>query len=138
MDATETASLMLRWALLFMLKYPDVCEKVKYEIDNTIGRGRMVSMGDKINLPYTEATVMEILRVANVAPLGFSHLTTEEVEFKGYTIPSGTAVFTNLTAIMNDPKYFPESEKFLPDRYLDENGKVVINEALIPFSVGKY
>lgn len=46
-------------------------------------------------------------------------------------------IIANQTAILQDPVYFPEPEKFFPGRFIDGNGAVVKNEALIPFSVGK-
>ena len=55
-----------------MLNFPDVMKKCQAEIDDVIGRHRVLSMKDKASLPYVEATLIEIQRVANVVPLGVS------------------------------------------------------------------
>ena len=34
-----------------------------------LGRGRLPMYSDEVNLPYTEAVVMEIQRTANIGPL---------------------------------------------------------------------
>ena len=36
-----------------------------------------------------------------------------------------------------DPAVWPDPEQFKPDRFLDENGKFVGGERVIPFSLGK-
>lgn len=60
---TETTATTLRWGFLFMLNNLDVQVRVQQEIDDVIGRGRMPSLKDKLLLPYTEATIMEIQRL---------------------------------------------------------------------------
>ncbi|XP_072039543.1 cytochrome P450 2C11-like [Amphiura filiformis] len=59
---TETTSTTLRWALLYMLKYPDVQKRVHEEIDSVVGRDRLPKLSDKTNLPYTVAVIEEIQR----------------------------------------------------------------------------
>ena len=38
-----------------------------------LGRGRLPMYADKLDLPYTEAVVMEIQRTANIGPLALPH-----------------------------------------------------------------
>ncbi|XP_014672810.1 PREDICTED: cytochrome P450 2C19-like isoform X3 [Priapulus caudatus] len=134
---SHTVMTTLRWGLLFMLKYPHVLRKVQAEIDDVIGRGRLPCTADQDNMPYTRAAIAEVQRVADIVPLSLAHSTTAEIQLGGYVIPAGTAILANLTAILNDPKHFPEPEKFRPERHLDERGAFVQNEALIPFSIGR-
>ncbi|XP_014680009.1 PREDICTED: cytochrome P450 2H1-like, partial [Priapulus caudatus] len=65
----DTVTATLRWGLLFMLKNPDVMRRVHAEIDDVIGRGRLPCMADQDDMPYTEATIAEIQRVADIVPL---------------------------------------------------------------------
>ncbi|XP_014674453.1 PREDICTED: cytochrome P450 2C25-like [Priapulus caudatus] len=111
---SETTSTTLRWALLFLVKHPDVYKKVQAEIDDVIGRGRLPSMSDKAKMTYTEATIFEIQRLGNIVPLSIPHVCTEAFELNGYNIPAETRVLGNLTAIMMDPAYFPDPERFNP------------------------
>ena len=53
MAGSETTSTTLSWAVLFMIRYPDVQRKVQEEIDTVVGV-RNPSMEDWGNLPYTE------------------------------------------------------------------------------------
>ncbi|XP_014673139.1 PREDICTED: cytochrome P450 2C23-like [Priapulus caudatus] len=134
---TETTATTLRWSLLYMTYYPHVAKKVQEEIDAVIGRGRLPSMKDKPNMPYTEATILELQRLAHVVPLAIPHaITKENTTLRGYQIPNGTMVFANLYAVHRDPKRFPEPDVMKPERFLDENGKLSNSEHLIPFSIG--
>ena len=55
-----------------MLNYTDVMQRCQAEIDDVIGQHRAPSMKDKASLPYVEATLIEIQRIANVVSLGVS------------------------------------------------------------------
>lgn len=68
----ETTSTALTWSVLFMVKYPEIQEKVRKEILDNVGPDRLVNIEDKTNLPYTEAVIQEILRYTCIAPLGLS------------------------------------------------------------------
>ena len=90
-------------------------------------------------MPYTEAFIMELLRMAPVLPVGVLHRTMDDIEFHGYFIPKGTTVLANLYSTHHDPEVFPNPESFRPERFLSEDGKSLgrKNESLIPFSIGK-
>ena len=110
--------------------------RVQEEIDNVIGRDRMPSMKDKQDMPYVEATILEIQRLSEVVPFGVPHSVLEDVEFKGYTIPKGTTVMSNLYAVHRDERVWDEPDRFDPSRFLDENGRIIRKEQLIPFCIG--
>ena len=61
---------MLHWFMLAMLQHPEVQERAQAEIDAVVGTNRLPDFGDRPNLPYVEAILMEILRMYPVAPLG--------------------------------------------------------------------
>lgn len=56
----------------------------------------------------------------------------------GYTIPKDTNVIINHWALHHDPKKWENVNKFKPERYLDENGKMGPKpESWLPFSAGR-
>lgn len=134
---TDTTTNTLLWSLLYMCLYPDVQEKVQAEIDTVIGRDRPPSLTDKSQMPFTEATIMEVQRMTVVVPLSVPHMASESSVFHGYTIPKGSVVMANLWSVHRDPKVWEKPNDFMPKRFLDENGQILKKEAFIPFGIGR-
>ncbi|XP_056379798.1 cytochrome P450 2D15-like [Hyla sarda] len=133
----ETTSTTLRWALLYVILYPDVQSKVQEEIDEVIGRKRTPTMGDVLQMPYTNAVIHEVQRCGDIAPMAMPRMTYRNMEIKGYIIPKGTTVITNLSSVLKDQQVWEKPFQFYPKHFLDENGKFVKREAFMPFSVGQ-
>lgn len=72
----ETVKNTLEWAVVFMLHNPEAAKAVQNELDQVVGRSRLPSLEDLPFLPITEATIQEVLRRANLVPLGTPHATT--------------------------------------------------------------
>ncbi|XP_063958165.1 cytochrome P450 2U1-like isoform X1 [Lytechinus pictus] len=134
---TETMSSTIRWAILYMIVQPEVQRKVQDELDAVIASGELPSWRNRNRTPYTEATLMEIQRMANITALTFPHKTTEDTDLAGYSIPKDTHVFINLYSVHVDPTLWKEPDKFMPERFLNEDGTVIHNPALMPFSAGR-
>ncbi|XP_077535558.1 cytochrome P450 18a1 [Haemaphysalis longicornis] len=135
----ETVTSTLEWAILLLVRHPHVQQKLQEELDAQLGsssEGRPPSMADLPALPYAQATILEVLRRANVIALGNAHATTCDVELAGYRIPAGTHVISNLWAIHMDPDLWEDPEEFRPERFL-VNGRVHKPDYFMPFSVGR-
>ncbi|XP_078689230.1 cytochrome P450 2U1-like [Branchiostoma floridae x Branchiostoma belcheri] len=134
---SETTSTTLTWALLYMVLYPEVQQKVQEEIDSVVGQDTVLSVTHRGQLPYTEAVITEIMRIKSVTPMGLPRATSNNANLFGYDIPEGTMVWPVLWSVFYDPVHYPEPEVFKPQRFLDENGKFVKNQTFIPFSTGR-
>ncbi|XP_067675688.1 cytochrome P450 2U1-like [Haliotis asinina] len=134
---SETTSTTIRWALVFFLNYPDVQEKCFQEILENVGQSRRPSMKDKTNLPYVGATVLEVLRFADIAPTAVPHAVAQDVQFRGYTFPKGVTVMLNLDSVLQDKDVWGDPQNFRPNRFLDGEGKIQKREEFIPFSLGR-
>ncbi|KAG2461213.1 CP2J2 protein, partial [Polypterus senegalus] len=171
---TETTSTTLRWALLYMMKYPDVqevrrmrfvvsrsrpfqeeeedtmgcrkltatpafvsVEKVQKEIDAILGRDQPPSMQDRNSLPYTNAVIHEIQRMADVIPLNQARQAIEDMSLGGHFIPKDTAVIINLNSVLFDEEEWEDPSTFKPEHFLDASGKFLRRDAFFVFSAGK-
>uniref|UniRef100_A0A673ANH6 Cytochrome P450 2J2-like n=1 Tax=Sphaeramia orbicularis TaxID=375764 RepID=A0A673ANH6_9TELE len=134
---SETTSTTLRWAFLYMVKYPEIQERVQAEIDSVIGQSRPPSVDDRADLPYTDAVIHEVQRMGNIVPLSLPHVTNRDVHLRGYTIPKGVTIIPNLTSVLFDKREWKTPFTFNPGHFLNEEGKFVKPAAFIPFSAGK-
>ncbi|XP_036376776.1 cytochrome P450 2J2-like [Megalops cyprinoides] len=134
---SETTSTTLYWALLYMIKYPDVQEKVQAEIDRVIGPSRQPSVADRANMPYTDAVLHETQRMGNILPLNVIRMTTKDTTLGEYTIPKGTMVMGILTSVLFDESEWETPHVFNPGHFLDGEGNFRRRDAFMPFSAGK-
>ena len=135
---TDTTSVAIRWALVYFLHYPEVQERCYQDIIKVTGASRSPEIGDRAEMTYVEATIMEVLRISEITPLGVIHSTACDVELRGFTIPKDTLIMPNLDSVLFDPDVWDEPEQFRPERFLDGEGRLIRPDEFLPFSVGRY
>ncbi|ELT88055.1 hypothetical protein CAPTEDRAFT_149323 [Capitella teleta] len=138
---TATTSHTLCIYLNVISKHPNVQAKLQGEVDAIVGSERMVSLTDKENMPYTQATLLELLRYSSVAPLGAAHMPLEDTVIQGRTIPAGSSVLINLYHLHHDEEFWKNPFEFEPERFLDEDGGLVSashpnRRHIMPFGAG--
>lgn len=90
------------------------------------------------SLPYTEASIREIMRFETMLPSGVPHKALVDTEFMGYNIPKGTVIVPGLDAAMHDPTAWDSPKEFRPERFLDSSGKLCLSQDIsLPFGAGK-
>ncbi|CAB1326475.1 unnamed protein product [Coregonus sp. 'balchen'] len=119
---TETMTNTLRWALLYMVKYPEVQENVQEEIKSVIGQSRQPCLADRVSMPYTDAVIHETQRMANILPLNI-RMSSKDATMGGYFIPKGTKVIVNLSSVLRDQTEWETADHFNPQHFLDVHGK---------------
>ena len=86
----------LRTFFAAMAANPEVQKRAQEELDSVIGLDRLPTIEDKPSLPYITALMKECLRWRNVVPLSVPHVLAEDDEYKGYYLPKGSAVISNI------------------------------------------
>ncbi|CAL8110137.1 unnamed protein product [Orchesella dallaii] len=133
----ETTSTSLTYTLLYLALFPEKQKKLQAEIDRVVGT-RLPTFEDRKRMPYTEATIQEVLRFSSLVPTGLIHKTLTDVTLGGFNVPKNHWVMANLQGVHHDPEIWGDPENFRPERFLSENGEEVVkHEALLPFSFGK-
>lgn len=130
---TETTASTLAWTFHELARHPEVEERLVAELDAAVGPGP-VSFGELDKLEYLQRVLNEVTRL-HAVPL-LMRRATEPVEIGGREIPAGTEMGFSLYALHQDPRCFPEPERFDPDRWLPERNPGLPRGAFLPFGAG--
>ena len=125
------------WMVLYLASNIDVQNNIRNEIRAiTDNNHRLVTLSDRPAMPYTEATVMECLRMSTFVPISEPHQPLQDTMLYGYRIPKGCNVLANIYSAHMDQDFWDDPLDFRPDRFLNEKGQVFKPEAFMPFSEG--
>nr|XP_046250389.1 cytochrome P450 2F2-like [Scatophagus argus] len=133
---TDTTSNTLLFAFLYLMNYPQIQERCQQEIDQVLEGKDEASFEDRHQMPYVQAVIHEIQRVANITPLSVFHCTTKDTELMGYSIPKGTIIIPNLSSVLYEEGQWKSHREFDPENFLNEKGEFVKSESFMPFSTG--
>uniref|UniRef100_A0A3B5LU28 Cytochrome P450, family 2, subfamily X, polypeptide 9 n=1 Tax=Xiphophorus couchianus TaxID=32473 RepID=A0A3B5LU28_9TELE len=131
---TDTTSNTLLTGFLYLMSYPHIQERCQQEIDQVLQGKDRASFEDRLSMPYVQAVIHEIQRIANTVPLSVFHCTTKDTELMGYSIPKGTMIIQNLTSVLREEGQWKFPHEFNPENFLNEQGEFVKPEAFMPFS----
>jgi cytochrome P450 len=101
----ETTATALSWAMERLTRHPEKLERLRAEV-----------LDDEDE--YLTATIQETLRLRPVISIVVRRL-TETVEIGGYELPAGAGVTPCIHLIHRDPGIYPDPNRFLPERFLD-------------------
>jgi len=101
----ETTATALAWAMERLTRHPEKLERLRAE-----------ALADEDD--YLTATIQETLRLRPVISIVVRRL-TETVELGGYELPAGAGVTPCIHLIHRDPGIYPDPDRFLPERFLD-------------------
>nr|XP_046227938.1 cytochrome P450 2F2-like [Scatophagus argus] len=133
---TDTTSNTLLTGFLYLMTYPHIQERCQQEIDQVLEMKDHVSYDDRHNMPYMQAVIHEVQRVANAVPLSVFHRTTNDTKLMGYFLPKGTLVIQNLNSVLQEEGQWKFPQEFNPENFLNDHGEFVKPEAFMPFSAG--
>ncbi|XP_028768828.1 isoleucine N-monooxygenase 1-like, partial [Neltuma alba] len=142
MATVDNPSNAVEWALAEMINQPEFLEKATLELDQVIGKHRLVQESDIPKLNYTKACLREAFRLHPVSSFNVPHVSMRDTEVSGYFIPRGSHVLLSKQELGRNPKVWKDDpHKFKPERHLvDEGSDVFLSEPnlrFISFSTGK-
>jgi cytochrome P450 len=114
----ETTANALTWTWYLLSQNPDIEKRLAAELDSVLA-GRAPALADLPRLPYTEMVLKESMRLYPPA-WGVGRRALEDFEVGGYRIPAGTNVFMLQWVTHRDSRFFPEPERFEPERWRDD------------------
>ncbi|CAH0564136.1 unnamed protein product [Brassicogethes aeneus] len=122
---------------------PDIQDMVRKEVLNTVeeANGEITYEG-VMKMKYLDMVISESLRKWPNAPqtdrLCIKQYTIEPAspDEKPITLEKGEPVWIPIYALHRDPKYFPNPEKFDPERFSEENKSKIVPYTYLPFGAG--
>lgn len=130
----ETTSVALAWTFHFLTRQPDVMQKLQAELDDALA-GRQPGFADLPKLPYTRMVLQEALRLRPPSAwLPRTALADDTID--GYAIPAGTQIASMTYFYQQHPDFWPDAERFDPERFAPEQSAGRHQFAWIPFGAG--
>lgn len=132
----ETTAVLLTWAFYLLTSHPDVEARVLTELAEVLG-GRRPVFADVPRLTYMRRVLDETLRLFPPAWITNRECLEEDV-LCGFRIPAGSFVAISPFVIHRLPHYWPDPERFDPDRFLPERSARRPKFAYLPFGGGPH
>jgi cytochrome P450 len=128
----ETTANALTWSWYLVGRHPEAHARLAAEaraLDGTPG------FDDLVRLPYAVRVLKEAMRLYPPAYV-MGRRTEREVVLCGRRLQAGSVVLINVYALHRRADYFPEPERFDPDRFAPAAEKAQVKGAYLPFGAG--
>ena len=129
----ETTASALNWTWYLLSQHPEARARLETEVDAAAPTG--TGMAEIDRLDYTQQVIQESLRLyppgwlITRRSIGTDHL-------GGYAVPAGTDVLLSPYVIHRHPRYWPEPERFVPERFAAGATEGRPKHAYVPFVAG--
>lgn len=130
----ETTANTLTWAFYYLAQNPAVLQTLHAEVDSVLA-GRLPTLEDLHNLPYTMMVIKETMRVEPTVS-AFPRAILEDVILGGYKLKAHSTVFVPPYITHHDPRWWSNPEQFDPTRFSVENEPNIPKYAYFPFGGG--
>ena len=132
--ATDTSGHFLTHLFLALEKNKDVKEKLKKEIKEKIKSDRDLTFEKIQSLDYLEGVIQEVLRLYSPIPDLFPRYAKCNHTLGDIKIKTGTIVNISLMTSNNDEKFFEDSQKVRPERWIKGASEFRKTDEKNPFS----
>jgi enediyne biosynthesis protein E7 len=130
----ETTASTLGWSLHLIDRHPEVGRRVRAEAREVLG-DRIPGYDDLAALRYTAMVIQEAIRLYPPVWL-LSRIARADDEVGGYRLPAGADVLISPYTLHRNPGFWPEPERFDPERFSAEQTAERPRYAYIPFGAG--
>lgn len=141
-DGFETSSITMSFALYCIAKYPAIQNKLRQHINEVIEKSGGFTYEAIQDMSYLDMVLNESLRIY---PPGFIlvkrctkeyTLSSPNSAASDYMVQPGTPIVIPLYAYQTDEKYFPNPDKFDPERFSEERKQDIEKCSFMPFGEG--
>ncbi|RDW59056.1 hypothetical protein BP5796_11980 [Coleophoma crateriformis] len=137
---TLTTAWALCVALFYLLSQPETLRRLKQELETFFSSSKRPTVAELEQLPYLTGCIQECIRLSYGVSSRLQRIAPDETLIfhdktsgKDWAIPPGTPVGMTSVLIHHDESIFPDSKKFLPERWI---GHPHLDKYLVSFSKG--
>ncbi|XP_044755549.1 cytochrome P450 6j1-like isoform X2 [Coccinella septempunctata] len=130
-----TSSILLTLCLYEMAMNIDIQEKLREEIRKTLDSTGELSYENVLEMEYLDMVTKETLRKYPFLQLLQRYCVKDHTFETGLTVKKGQRVLIPTLALHYDPRYYPEPEKFNPERFRGDKIKD-LQYVFLPFGDG--
>ncbi|KAL0307876.1 UNVERIFIED_CONTAM: Phenylalanine N-monooxygenase CYP79D16 [Sesamum angustifolium] len=139
--AVDNPSNAVDWALAEMINQPDILHRACQELDEVVGRDRLVDESDLSKLNYVKACIKEAFRLHPMVPFNVPHVSSKDTIVGGYFIPKGSQVLLSRLGLGRNPRIWEDPLVYKPERHIgnkDLEVMLVDHELrMLSFSTGR-
>jgi cytochrome P450 len=126
----ETSATALAWCIYYLARTPEALARLRSELEKL---GAEPSPEVVLRVPYLDAVVSETLRIEPIVTDVLRVCREPFTVGNKWTVPQGEVIAIMIASIMKDERFFPEPDRFRPDRFLEK--KFSLSEYM-PFGGG--
>ena len=130
----ETTAIALLWTLILLAQHPDVAQRLQHDVDTVLG-DRTATFADLAALRYTRQVIQEVLRLYPPIYV-IARWTEQPVDLGTVRLPKHVMVVVSPYTLHRRADYFPDPERFDPDRFAPEASAARPRSAYVPFGAG--
>ena len=130
----ETTANAMTWTWYLLSQHPDVEARFHAELDGALA-GRTPTVDDLPRLPYTRRVLSESMRLYPPAWIVGRRLLTD-YQMGAYLLPARSILLPCQAVTHRDPRFWPDAERFDPDRWTPEAEAARPKFAFFPFGGG--
>lgn len=130
----ETTAVALSWTWYLLDNHPEADRRLREEVENVLGE-RPATLADLERLKYTSQVFSESMRLYPPA-WAMGRLALEDVEFDGYRFPKNAVLIISPYVMHRTAAYWPDPERFDPDRFAGEEQAKRPKFTYFPFGGG--
>jgi cytochrome P450 len=130
----ETTANALAWTWYLLALHPEAEARLHAEVDAVLG-GRAPTAADLARLPWTEMVLAESMRLFPPAWI-IGRRAIEPYAVGGFDVPKNSIVVVCQWVTHRDPRWFPDPERFDPERFLPAAKEARPRFAYFPFGGG--
>jgi cytochrome P450 len=131
----ETTANLLAWTWYLLARNPEAERRLHAEIDAVLEDGRAPTVDDLPRLRYAEMVVSEVMRLYPPA-WAVGRRAVADHEAGGYHVPAGSLILVSQYVAHRDPRFWPDPERFDPERWTPEARGQRPQFAYFPFGGG--